>query len=164
MTKKQKKSQRFVGAVFFAAGLGAIVWTGTDFQRGWASKDWPRSKGLILSSTVESLSQDASRSSVVRYKPVVEYSYIVNGKQYEADTVAFGRMPGYLGTAHTTVNSYPKGGNVLVAHHPTRPQIGVLEPGVSWTSLALLVVGIGCAGMGAGVLVSLARSRKMGSE
>ena len=114
-----------------------------------ASLTWPSVIGTIVSSFVNS-HHDSDNG--VMYRAKVTYSYIVDDKTYQATRVKIGIQKGFSGGvgaysgAQRVVNKYPSGKEINVYYNPKIPENAVLEPGLSktwWAALILSVVILG---------------------
>jgi hypothetical protein len=99
-------------------------------QQGKAAKEaaqaWPGTMGTVLMSSVQSKHSDKSTSIY----PVVVYQYVVNGKNYQSQTIKAGEQffnVRVMGQAQETVNRYPIGAQVMVYYNPANPQESALE-------------------------------------
>ena len=86
----------FPGIICFLLLVGAIVicWLGTrELIEAQASHDWPSVEGIITYSEFEytGTGSNSTRSPVVRYR------YMVDGKEYTGERIAFGPIPGDKG-------------------------------------------------------------------
>ena len=144
---KGKAVPVILGLVFLGAGIGVSVWGGRTLQNAKASSSWPKVQGQVVESDVE---RERSRSGTGRnrrtkttYKANVFYDYSVNGTKYSSHKVSFGEYSSSSpGHARRIVNRYPKGKTVEVHYNPEKPQVAVLEPGVSWSSYMPLGIGV----------------------
>lgn len=135
------------------AGFGALlvllfVWTAIssfiDLIRAVASQGWPVARGTVVTSGWKS---EGRRG----FAPVVVYRYEAGGQRREADRIAFW---GFLATSTFSESSaeawsqrWVEGWDVDVRHHPTKPEIAVLVPGLNARILlsvlsAVLLVGM----------------------
>jgi hypothetical protein len=101
---------------------------------GWvkvaAAKRWPVTPGTIVSSEV--IEARDSRGGWYTY-PRVDYQYVVAGRVYRSNVIAFGERSLKSGTdaakqkATETVRRYAPGRVVEVRHSPTNPADSALE-------------------------------------
>lgn len=125
--------------VFFAVGAGLMVWGGIIVRNASESKGWPLAQGEIIASYVKtSDDQDG-----ITYFADIEFQYVVNDRRLTADTVNFGEY-GTSNRNHAAdiVAKYPVGKVVNVYYNPEEPETAVLEPGVTWSSYVLLLMGL----------------------
>lgn len=106
-----------------------------------ASTHWPSVEGVVQRSEVTT-SRNSDNKTM--YSAQVVYSYTVDGREFENDTVSFG---GKISTnssryARNVTNRYPVGRQVRVHYEPAAPANAVLEPGVTWRSYIVFAVGI----------------------
>ena len=91
-----------------------------------AAQSWPHTTGMVLSSSVQARHSDNSTT----YYPVVVYSYEVDGKAYQGQTIKAGDQFMSIrvtGQAEATVNRYPPGKRVMVYYNPENPKEAALE-------------------------------------
>ena len=121
-----------------------------DIVRGFASKSWSSTQGVVLSSRVSS-----SPGLDVIWHPVVTYQYTVDDRAFEGDVIAFHSLSGpRVGGSNRAdvqemADGYAVGTTVEVYYDPQDPAVSVLQPGASYTnifgpvfSLVVLVIGI----------------------
>ncbi len=100
-----------------------------------ASSSWPKVQGQIIASDIKRRHSDRGR---VIHTAKVFYKYSVNATKYSSNKISFGEY----NHAGRIVNLYRKGKTVWVYYNPEKPQIAVLEPGISWDSFFLLGMGV----------------------
>jgi hypothetical protein len=110
------------------AGLGVFLYRRS--QQAKVAKDaaqsWPKTKGMVLKSRVESRRTGNTTSTY----PVVVYRYEVNGKTYESQTIKAGDQfmsVRIMGDAQKTVDRYSVGNQVTVYYNPAKPSEAALE-------------------------------------
>ena len=109
---------------------------------------WPTTSGVIESSEVV---RSRDRDGDTLFGADVVYSYTVGDREYESGRIGFGKdfKSSNSSRAYETINRYPEGKEVTVSYDPNRPEVAVLEPGVSFGSYAPYIVGwifliVGC--------------------
>jgi hypothetical protein len=125
----------FAGGLFFL-GLGV-----RNIWRALASKSWPTTPAVIVTSTAET-SKSSDGSSTLNAR--IEARYSVSGREYVTDIVRFGQI---VGSGDTSVAEliqfrYPKGANSTVSYLPGQPGVAALEPGFDAESLWLPFAGV----------------------
>ncbi len=125
-------------SIFLLVGFGLMIWGAQILKNASASSDWSATQGEIISAFVrESQDEDG-----VTYHADVNYSYAVDDRRYQADTVNFGQYgSSSKARAEEIISRYPVGERVNVYYDPETPETAVLEPGVTWSSY--LVLGMG---------------------
>ncbi len=139
-----------MGLMVVAIGALAyfIGWKGAEDAR--ASEAWPTVPGAVLSSEVR-VSPDPEGGH--DYAPIVQYAYSVDGKEYRASRISFGRHnSGDQGAVERKIASLPVGATVAVAYDPTDHGRAVLEPGQEGLNFIVKLIGIG-TGIGGLVMV-----------
>lgn len=127
-------------AVFFLVGATIAGFGVRTVLQARESGSWPSVPGIIRTSTVTT--QRGSKGGV-SYKPVVTYSYSVDGAEYTGDLIAYGLKGSSASRSFAQYydNKYPEGSSVPVAYDPASPQTSVLEPGVSKRAFILVAFG-----------------------
>lgn len=125
--------------IFFAVGVGLTIWGGIVLNNANESADWPTTQGEVVLSNVREDSDDDG----VTYHAEISYEYVVADREYVSDQVSFGQY-GSSDHSHAAeiVNRYPEGRRVRVFYNPEDPETAVLEPGVTWSSYMILVMGL----------------------
>jgi len=115
------------------------------------SSTWTQVEAKVVSARLDSTFSGVSNSSSTNYhEPRVQFSYVVDGRSYEADTILFGHLrltnrQGRL-AANRILDPYRNNPTVTAFYNPDDPAQAVLEPGFKLRSLHGLVnVGIGFA-------------------
>ena len=142
-----------VGAVFTLAGL-VFFWFIflSPFIQSLGSGQWPQTDCKILVSEVEIHDSDDGES----YKPIVEYTYIVDGNEYFGDSPTFEDIAARRKWAKSIVNKYKVGANSKCYYDPDDPGTSVLDRNFLWSFYAfalfpLVFVAIGVALFGSAV-------------
>lgn len=127
-----------LGAALLAAGLHGLY-------HAAASRDWPVVEGVVLDAGL-----DVRRSHT--FLPRVHYRYQVRGQSYESTRLYFSGLPVSSDRkgAEAMLAGLAPGRKVAVFHHPARPELAVLQPGI--TAAARLPLFGGLAFMGFGLL------------
>lgn len=143
--------------VIFVACMGVLVLL--FFVASWRvsrrAADWPRVRGIILSSGSEKVEKSSKGRSRTLYVPAVEYGYRVNDVDYVSRQI----RPGVVVFANEDYAKkiaarYSPGSSIDVRYDSTNPANAALENsgGLHWL---LLAVALGCfaiAAYAAGVL------------
>ncbi len=132
----------FLG-IFIMVGIGLALWGLNVLEQSRVSENWPSTNGEVVTSEVrEERDEDGTT-----YYGDVTFQYVINDRRYTADTVSFGQYGGSRKHAAEIVSRYRPGARVPVYYDPEAPQTAVLEPGVTWSSYLLLVMGLMFAGL-----------------
>ncbi len=118
-----------------------------------ASASWPITQGRIIHSEIRSSSDDDGTT----YKPIVRFTYQVRGQEFRSNKVFFGDGDIYTSNikySRRITQKYPRGKNVKVFYHPSKPQQSVLEAGLNKKSFIQLTFGalFFLTGSGVGIL------------
>ena len=114
-------------------GFGLLVcYFGVVFTRMVRqAQRWPTTPGRITAAGVDAYRVWSRRNRLrTHFKPAVQYSYQVNGREYSGDrvnigVVVSGTMPGL---ARRLAAKYPVGSEVNVYYNPASPGDSVLNP------------------------------------
>ena len=142
-----------VGTLLTASGFFMAYSVGKPLRdQAAASIAWPTADGRITGSQLE---RSKSRGETM-YSADVAYEYSVDGRNFEGDRVWFGDD---FSSSNPTpwrkvVDRYAAGTDVKVFYAPADPVASVLEPGATWSSSGLYVVGLGLLTLGVLILLS----------
>ena len=136
------------GGIFFLVGLGMSFLGYRLIRKARESANWPSTPGTIESSTVD-VERERERDSEgdvhyeTKYIPNIVYQYQVNGMDYAGDRISFsGGSSSNRTRAYRITNQYPEGAEVAVHYDPEDPQESVLQPGATWKTYIVLVMGV----------------------
>ena len=130
-------------------GFGSMIFLGVGLwmiNKGMQSENWDKGTATITSSEIEkteSKSKDAQgfTQTSISYSVRVKYSYIVEGSNFNGNTVGFGTMShNERSDAQEELKSYPKGKTIDVYYDPENPSDSVLNKGVFWPMYIVIVV------------------------
>jgi hypothetical protein len=78
------------------------------------------------------------------YGASIEYAFNVSGQEIQGTRRSFTEMrTNSVRRAEQILARYPQGSSVKVYHHPDKPSLSVLEPGVQWWIYALMIIVLG---------------------
>jgi hypothetical protein len=141
------KNPIIVGLIFLGLGLGILIYGAKDVLNAQQSVGWTQVKGEILESRL-SEKRPGRKGKLRSRNAVISYRYTVADKAYTSDRPIFGTTTGLTAMVGLTrseqdlIRKYPKGKSVEVFHHPDKPELAVLEVGVSKESLVPLFFGV----------------------
>jgi len=126
-----------IGAGYFVAHLAMNA-----YHMGQASEAWPTVQGSVIHSNVAT----RHNSKGTMYSADVQFAYRFGGKEYKSNKIDASPGSGVSSSsdsseAHETVNRYQTGQAVTVHYNPSKPWVGVLEPGVSTMTWAMFGMG-----------------------
>lgn len=125
--------------VFLVAGLFGM-WVGaSSITLGLASRGWPKVRGRIESSEVETQCRQSHDST--SYAPSIAYSYKVGDTDYWGREISVGDHGGGRRRAERIVTKYPPGFAVDVFYDPDDPKTALLEPGFAPVPLWVFLMG-----------------------
>jgi hypothetical protein len=125
--------------------IGAVLYS-VQFRQGLradASKKWPRAPGTVIASVLEKLPGHRWR-----YRAVLQYSYRVAGKDYQASSIFWGGNEGREKHMTSVVETYPAGSNVRVFYDPKNPTEAVLDPIQNTASRQLVLYALAMVTLG----------------
>jgi hypothetical protein len=129
--------------------LAQLVIAVRDLVLGRASASWPTADGVITDARV------VRRGARNQYRAALAYTYTVAGRTHHGHRRYYGSEASFGSAGPTAVaERYPPGLAITVYHHPTRPGLAVLEPGVAVTDALMR---LGQAGLGLVLLVPFLR-------
>ncbi|MGC4117488.1 MAG: DUF3592 domain-containing protein [Myxococcales bacterium] len=138
--------------------LGAALLAASALPRYWRemrSVKWPSVPGRI----VESRIQEVSFRRVASYKPIIRFTFAVDGIEHVGNHVDF-----HLAERASTKDllapllaKYPVGKDVKVFYDPGEPAFALLEPGIGGEQQGLYYLGLGFVTAGLVGFLLLAR-------
>lgn len=139
-------------------GIGAFVQYFMLRRQGAASMKWPTVSGKVtrVSVVAEERQEDGddgrNRITTV-YRPDVQYSYAVGGREFHSSAWKWGWTALYPDeeSAKAPAAKYTAGANVPVFYNPEIPEQAILEPGNKDGTAAQIVFGAMFALTGAGM-------------
>jgi hypothetical protein len=140
------------GSVSILIGGVALVYAMRTGLYAWRSRRWPRVTGTVIKSEVVKVPR--RRVSNI-FKPVVVYTYEVNGLEYTNDQMGFG-YDDFLGNglfngpmnAEQVAELYRPGDPVSVAYDPQDNSRSVLKTGINKGHVATALLGLFFIGFG----------------
>jgi hypothetical protein len=152
-------NKRIGGWLFLFLGVAAIgggIWLSYAIgapmvKTAKASLTWPITPGTIKTSKVESnIATSGDGNTRTEYRPIVDYSYSMNGQAYHSNNLWFGGGESSTNRSESQdiIDRYPVGKQVMVHYDPQDPSQGVLEPGVFASTYTALVGGWVVVGLG----------------
>lgn len=136
----------FLCGIFIAAGVFMSLKGVENIQVARQTMYWDKVVGVIKRSEISSDDSDDSTT----YKPLIEYTYIVNGIEHQGQSIYIGDgvSTSDISYAKRFVSKYPVGKQVSISYEPNRQGVSVLEPGIQKATFIPFVFGIGFAFMG----------------
>lgn len=135
LSDKDRRMRLKIGAVLgvlfsMASGFFA-VYGYSQIANGMHSTSWPVAPGVVMSSelSVSTTSSNGSANRSRSYTPDIQYSYVVNGREYQAQTLQFIQDGTGKDWAIRKVAAYPAEATVEVFYDNDDPRTAVLEPG-----------------------------------
>ena len=122
--RQQRHALLFIWSIVGTIGIMIVLYGEYKLKQSRASVEWPTVPGRIVTSEVDSHTDDEGQTS---YSSDIEYVYTVKGIEYQSNVVVLG---GHEYDVHQTVGRYPVGLTVEVSYDPGKHRRAVLEPGV----------------------------------
>jgi hypothetical protein len=148
-TARFPKGEAKVSVFAICFGLaGLLFFIGYRNQLKQA-QSWPSVPGTIVRSEVESFKETDNGHTRTMYRPVVEYNYRVNDRDYQANQIKLGTTSaGSQAFAAKAAGKYPAGAAVDVRYEPGNPGNAALENPIGSAWLILLIP-LGCFALAA---------------
>jgi len=118
-------------ALFIVAGLIVSIWGWQNIRKNRQSLDWPSVTGHVQSSQLS-----------VNITPDIQYSYQVDGVDYEQTMKFPDSMISTPDVAKLEVEKYPVGKQVTVYYPAEAPENSTLTPGPGKDAWLIVVMGI----------------------
>ena len=124
---------RWIGGGFFMlVGVVILISATVSFVQAGASESWPSVDGTMVRSEVGGryTASEKGKSGHTTYLPTVEYTYVVEGKDYAGRRYELiERGEGDRATIERKLRDYPVGATVKVFYDPDEPAESLLKPG-----------------------------------
>ena len=139
-----------LGLVLLFGGGAALAGYGFYVtNQAESAKDWPTVDGAITSSSYEYTTTDDGTTT---YKPILEYSYQVDGVTYENDRMDFRVDPRKFDTLNELQawvrQEISRGAKLTVYYNPDDPADSVLIPETDQFPTIFIFAGIGLLALG----------------
>ena len=125
------------------AGIVVIIHGYNNYKKSQASKNWPSTEGIIISSEVKQTKHRKSGSSSgyrYKYSPKVKFEYYVDDETYTSRRISFADYSSSnRSSAKQIADYYHPEKEVTVYYDPLEPKVGVLEPGTA--NMSTIIVG-----------------------
>jgi hypothetical protein len=117
-----------------------------NIWRGLASTRWPKTTGVVTTSTIESTTSVDNKTgrTDVDYCANLLFRYNVNGRGYTTQLLAFGQTLGSGDPTEAQLRHlrYPVGAEATITYNPGDPSIAAVEPGFHAVSLWVVMAGL----------------------
>lgn len=127
-----------VGISLFLYGM---VWVVIAIE----SKSWATETGrIIFSEVVTKRCSTLDGIFLAKYQPSICFSYTIDDVEYFSDRmkIIYNYSTNFSSRAYRKVNKYPKNQSVTVYYSINRPNEAVLEPGITYEIVGLVVIGL----------------------
>lgn len=126
MEKPSKKQVLFVFGFFMLLALGWFTFSVYSDVKAVQTFFWPSTGGTVISGEVAIVHSTKGASKL---KPVIRYSYTVDGVEYESDRYSSTVARGSSFWDKEVINKYPAGSAITVYYNPENPAKSVLDRG-----------------------------------
>ncbi len=134
-----KSVSQWIWAITAIVGVGLLFSGALRAQRMLACSSWPTVEGAIITSEMK---RGFIREGSLKYNYRIVYRYSVDGTAYENDRISFSGSVRANNQGQSIFRTYPKAKKVTVHHHPTDPDLSVLETARAWSGFKMLLLGI----------------------
>ncbi|MHC6202999.1 DUF3592 domain-containing protein [Breznakiellaceae bacterium SP9] len=130
------------GFVGFAFAVGTGFGLAYFIRQGAKMKRYITTEGTLLSAAITSYTKSSThdRRTYTYYKPLMKYTYTVDGKEYTRASVIFGGGE-YASTSRRDIEKiidHPVGGPITVFYNPDKPSQSFLDKKAS-SNLSIMV-------------------------
>ncbi len=151
---------RLFAFLFLILGMWALLVGFSMGIEGWQARKWPVTKGRIIISRVREW-RTPGKIRIARLCLDMDYLYMVGDKVLEGHRLNSGwRCFASEGHIKKVLEKYPSGKKVSVFYNPNSPEKSLLEPGISWSVLFLIGIGI----VNLSIALPLIRSGRRGTR
>jgi hypothetical protein len=141
MEKPSKKQVVLVFGFFMLLALGWFVFNVYGDVKAAQTLFWPSTEGTVISGEVATVHSSKGSS---KSKPVIRYSFAVNGVEYESDRYSSTMVRGSSFWAKEVVDKYSAGSTIKVYYNPENPVKSVIDRGFQkddlWMTLLSLAI------------------------
>lgn len=126
-------------------GVGVVIFGVVEWGRAKAAERWPTVEGTVVSAEIRRhRSTSGSGGNRTRsFTPDITYRYVVLGEEYTSNRVMFAQYSSNTESdIRPILRKYPRGSLVTVYHHPRRPELSVLEPGLTIGNYIIPLIGV----------------------
>ncbi|MBN2144534.1 MAG: DUF3592 domain-containing protein [Candidatus Aureabacteria bacterium] len=141
-----KRNSNWVLVMIVATGIAASGFV--DSQHAFESRNWPVTRGMIVSSQIERTSKRKKENGQyvlkTKFNAKITYAYQLNGLAYSSSRISFSdpkSLP-HEEAVRLTTTVYPKGKEVEVYFNPKDHNISTLVPGMSRKSVLSFLISL----------------------
>lgn len=132
MEKASKKQLILVFGIFLLLSLGWFIFSIVRDVKAIQALSWQPVEGTVISGEVAAVSSSKGAS---KSKPVIRYTYTVDGADYESDRYSSTVARGPAIWAKEIVDGYPAGSDITLYYDPRNPSKSVIDPGLQQDDL-----------------------------
>ena len=123
-------------SIFFAIGIGMLIFGLSSFFKGRAALSWSQATGEVTKCQIE----EDSDGEGTTWKVLVGYRYSVNGQEYTGDRLAFGYSANSTQDEHVAIHKKIRGADsIRIYYDPANPAKSVIAPGFNRGTFLILV-------------------------
>lgn len=131
----------YVAAVFISVICGwFFAWGCGELYESAHGYTWPHVNGKVISSVARSAQMKGRRGEFMSYWPEVRYEYEVNNVRFIGNRVRFTERGMDEEETRKVVAAYPRGTTVTVWFSPSNAKASVLERGIFWPLVPVLLI------------------------
>lgn len=119
---------------------GFSVWGSRELYESTLGYTWPHVSGKVVSSIARSALVHGKSGEFTSNWPDIQYEYWVGNTRFVNDRIRFTLRGRDQEETKFLVSSYPVGKSVFVYFSPDDPRISVLELGIWWPLIPLLIL------------------------
>jgi len=154
-----------VAALFASVTFGAFsVWGTGQLYESLRGYTWPHVSGTVISSVARSKLMVGGKGKFMSYWPEVQYGYVVGNRRIVGDRIQFTVRGMNEKETQRVVFAYPVGNSVTVYFDPNNADSAVLEQGVWWPMIPILVFSVTLALLMPALIYSDFRGRALSAS
>ncbi len=142
ITDSFPKAEAKLAVLTGGMGLAALLMAIAFYRRSKEAQNWPTATGKVIVSKVEKYQSAGDTSKGRLHRPVIEFAYRVDGKDYRSRQRQLGTDTGGSESWASGIKAkYPVGSAVEVRYNPANPGDAALETaiGMAWLILGASV-------------------------
>ncbi|WP_372761147.1 DUF3592 domain-containing protein [Pseudoalteromonas sp.] len=136
----------YLPRILISIGIGIIILLTYAAIRGYKSKKWRSTKGILLDKGTQVHISKALDSNVITWKSThiaLQYEYEVAGETYRSTRATFSDMVNKpKSSLDLLLNEYAEHDYIVVYYNPANYQDSVLFPGISIWNITPMLTGV----------------------
>ncbi len=132
---KKKKENKTAGFFIFLTLAAILLFFGfSKYINGKKTESWPSVEGTIISSKLNHRFVETKRGAKIEFIPEIKYVFYVDNIRYESTRISYKSTNGII-----IIERYPEGRKANIYYNPKNHEISVLETGMDYYSIYLLL-------------------------